>query len=69
MIQEPILRAALCYPAERSLTSRVGLEKSRLFSKKTGPVVFFGFYWLFLKKAGFYYHHFFKDFTAVFLIF
>ena len=29
MIQEPILRAALCYPAERSLTSRV-----RLLSKQ-----------------------------------
>merc|ERR1712215_108726 len=45
-----------------------GLEKSRLFFKKTGPVAFFGFYWLFLKKAGFYYHHFFKDFTTIFSI-
>ena len=30
MIREPILRAALCYPAERSLASGV-----RLLSKKT----------------------------------
>ena len=29
-------------------------KKSRLFKKKSGPVVFFGFFWLFLKKAGFF---------------
>ena len=32
MIQEPILRAALCYPAERSLTSRVRLFSIKLLS-------------------------------------
>ena len=31
-----------------------GLPQNRFFLKKAGPPAFFGFFWLFLKKAGFF---------------